>query len=749
MNQIPRLPCRFGGAVAAALVLLGAAPAANDHPARAPLTMTYPVLFVTQVPIPQDFATIGSVFANHLATRQDAGRGGDLWIAYPDGTLRNLTAEAGFGGAGFQGQNAIAVRDPAVHWDGQRALFSMVRGAPTQQYQVLTFTWQIYQVSGLAQGQPVAITLVPAQPPNANNVSPIYDSSDRIVFVSDHPRGGAPHLYPLLDEYESTPTPSGLWRLDPESGALDLLDHAPSGDFDPLVDGFGRIVFTRWDHLQQDQQADADALAPAPIYGAFDWQDEGAGAAQLPRQDELFPEPRAARTDILPPHLEGHSINTFLPWQIRQDGRQLEVLNHLGRHELHSYFNRARNDDPNLREFIAATSGRTNPNSVDNLLHLAEDPATPGRFLATSAPEFGTHAAGQIVAIGAPLALNPDLVTVVHTTHPATRTTVADGATPPAGHSGHYRDPVVLFSGTVLAAHTTETHRVRNLGTRANPLPNYLFLIRRLEPDGGYLAAGSALTGGITKTLSYWDPDVLVQYSGALWELDPVEVKPLLRPTEPASALEPPEAAAFAAAAVDPAVFEAWLAQRSLALLSVRNATTRDRADRQQPFNLAVPGGVATIGMAGTVYDLDYLQLFSGDQVRGYSFHAGRRVLARPLSHPTALQLNPPSPGRPPGVPIYPDGSTAAFVPAARALTWQTLSPAGEPVVRERYWLTLRAGEVRVCDGCHGVNTTNQAGAARADQSPAALRALLERWRAPFADDFESADTSRWSSRLP
>ena len=48
-------------------------------------------------------------------------------------------------------------------------------------------------------------------------------------------------------------------------------------------------------------------------------------------------------------------------------------------------------------------------------------------------------------------------------------------------------------------------------------------------------------------------------------------------------------------------------------------------------------------------------------------------------------------------------------VPADRPLTWQSTAPNGSPVVRERYWLSLRPGEIRVCDGCHGVNTTNQA----------------------------------------
>src|SRR5690606_40093609 len=92
----------------------------------------------------------------------------------------------------------------------------------------------------------------------------------------------------------------------------------------------------------------------------------------------------------------------FFPWQINQDGSGEETLNHVGRHELHEYFERSFTDDPALEDFIAETSGRTNPNPVENLLQLAEDPSHPGRYYAIDAPEFDTHASGQLVSIDAP-----------------------------------------------------------------------------------------------------------------------------------------------------------------------------------------------------------------------------------------------------------------------------------------------------------------------------------------------------------
>jgi hypothetical protein len=713
-----------------------------------------PILFVTQVPIPDDFATIGSTFANHLAGMSRVGRGGDLWIQYPNGTRRNLTAEAGYGAVASQRGDAIAARSPAVSWDGTRAVFSMVVGGPAEQYEYNDYYWQLYEVTGLALGQTAQITRVPHQPGSYNNISPIYASDGRILFSSDRPRNGRRHLYPQLDEYESTDTVTGLWSLDPVTGELELLDHAPSGSFTPIVDSFGRVIFTRWDHLQRDQQADADALGGGNVYGSFNYSDESASASLLPRQEEVFPEPRSSRTDLLAgTNLQGHRLNSFFPWQMTQDGRQLEFVNHVGRHELHGYFDRALNDDPNLEEFIAAGSGRTNPRSIENMFHLREDPTAPGRYVGTDAPEFQTHSGGQLIAFSAPPGLNPDAIVVDYLTHPDTRDVVADGGTAGPNHSGFYRNPLPLSDGSLLASHTFETRAANNDGTRANPMPRYHFRLRRLVPQGGYLAATTALTPGLSKAIDYWDPDVLVSYSGELWELDPVEVVARAVPTQPPVGVPEPEQGIFTQLGIDSDDMRSWLEARDLALVVVRNATTRDEADRQQPFNLAVPNGVSTVGASGTTYDISRFQFFQGDQLRGYggtaSPRTGRRVLATELHEPEALDHSGASAANPAGsVPIAGDGSVAAFVPAARALSWQTLAPSGEPVVRERFWLTFKAGEIRACDGCHGVNSRNQAGGVVATNPPQALADLLGDWLVHdklVRESWETGVLKRWS----
>ena len=83
-------------ALASLLAALSLAIPGSAARAEGPV-LPHPILFVTQVPVPSDFTTVGSTFGNHVPTMQAAARGGDLWIRYEDGTLRNLTAAAGYG----------------------------------------------------------------------------------------------------------------------------------------------------------------------------------------------------------------------------------------------------------------------------------------------------------------------------------------------------------------------------------------------------------------------------------------------------------------------------------------------------------------------------------------------------------------------------------------------------------------------------------------------------------------------------
>jgi len=149
----------------------------------------------------------------------------------------------------------------------------------------------------------------------------------------------------------------------------------------------------------------------------------------------------------------------------------------------------------------------------------------------------------------------------------------------------------------VIVAHTAETRQDANTGTTSSPGSRYDFRLKLLaSADNGYQSAGQPLTGGIMKTLHYWDPDTDVNYSGPIWELNPVELRARPRPARLTAPLPAPEQAAFAAAGVDPATFKAYLAQHNLALAVTRNVTSRDNVDQA--------GGAAPANTPDALYQL-------------------------------------------------------------------------------------------------------------------------------------------------
>jgi len=682
--------------------------------------ITNPILFVTQVPVASGdpFASRLSSFANHMPEMGASPRGGDLMIRYADGTLRNLTQEAGYGNTGFQGANSIAVREPTVHWSGTKAIFSMIVGSPVGQYDSVTSKWQLYEVTGLARGQTVRITKVANQPTGFNNVSPLYTSDDRILFTSDRPRRGEAHLYPNLDEYESTPTITGIYRLDPSTGTVAMLNHTPSGAYTPTIDSYGRVVFTRWDHLQRDQQQDG-ALTLGYTYDPINYSSEASNATSLGLVAETFPErrPLVNNPNSSSPYgqVTGYTSNLFTPWEMNQDGTAELTLNHIGRQELSfDYLPRTFVSDTSLRDTgnQSLFANRKYIRMDAGIFHIRESRVTPGTYYGIYAREFAQGTTNQIVKFTGAPSLNAEQMVFTDASPADT-----GGGLP----GGRFRNPLPMSSGDMVASYSSaaefgagSTLRLHQLSTNAS----------------GLFTAGTALTPGISKTVWWWGASGRVDYSGPLWEIEAVEVAARTPPPLTASpAVETPEQAILTAEGVNVDVLRTWLRQNNLALIVTRNQTSRDRGDKQQPFNLRVPGGVSKTGDSGRVYDVAHYQIVQGNLVRAYrSFRGGRRIVAQPMTVPA--NTNVPNAAGPAGsVKIAADGSTAAFVPANRALSWQITDPSGEPVVRERVWVTLQAGEIRTCAGCHGENSRNQAGQASPTNQPQALRELIVHWK--------------------
>lgn len=692
---------------------------------------TQSVMFVTQTPPTGSFGTVVSNFSNHVATAIRTPRGGDLWIRYPDGTARNLTAEAGFGEDGEQGAAAIAVRKPSMHWDGSKAIFSMVIGSPGL-YELTDYYWQLYEVTGFGQGEQVAITKVPNQPVDYNNVSPIYAATNEdIIFVSDITPGGR-HLYPQYEEYDGAATNTGMFRLTPTTGELKRLSHAPSGDFTPIIDDFGRLIFVRWDHLQQDQQ-NGDLIGGVERFGtAINYVDESPNAPvdTVNGAVEVFPEhlvelnPETS-TPYVVGNETGHRFNQFFLWESSPlDGSHNEVLNHLGRQELGQSYTRGRYvDDGALTDITSSILGGHTANSVSiyapgGTFHPVESPTVSGRFYMTHAQEFSF--CGEVIRVDAPPTANPEDIVFEKVTE-FFDTEVIDGC---------YRNPLPLSDNTMVAAWAAS-----DFANQSDEEGG--FRLRFINEDG---TPGGFLTGGISETVSYYNPDFLISHTGDLWELDPVEVRSRPRPNTvlaQSTALEAPEQAACEAALGDACgevmtELREYLRDNKLALVVSRNVTARDDSDTQQPFNLRVPGGVVSDSSFGNekVYDVTHLQFLQANLVRGYTNRAsGRRPLAQYIPDDLAEGVNQSIEG---AVELGSDGSVVAVVPAERAVTWHLIDETqnNQSVVSERYWVNFAAGEVRVCANCHGINNQDQMGNPPPVNVPSALSQFLTRWQA-------------------
>ena len=254
-------------------------------------------------------------------------------------------------------------------------------------------------------------------------------------------------------------------------------------------------------------------------------------------------------------------------------------------------------------------------------------------------------------------------------------------------------------------------------------------LVRLVKQGDFFVPAGNVTPGaGLQRTL-----DGKVK---TLWEWDAVEVRARTKPTPAIEApLEAGEMNAFATvfgdgnAAKGLSAFRAFLKENKLALAVVRNVTWRQRDDLQQPFNLSVLGSTVMTKRTGSdadVLDIDHLQVFTGQQLRGTdgdseanSAENYRRVLAQPAAE-ILVEDNTGNPrnvngaaaaGVPAAMKVSTDDGSVAFIVAAnRPTAWQTINSAapGSPVdrtdgvVRERYWIGFQPGEIRMCPACHG-----------------------------------------------
>jgi cytochrome c553 len=459
-----------------------------------------------------------------------------------------------------------------------------------------------------------------------------------------------------------------------------------------MVDSFGRVLFTRWDHLQRDERA---------LYGgAFDYSSESSQATYQPGVfSESFPESLSQQGTEL-----GLTFDLFMPWTVNPDGTDLVTLNHVGRHEFSPAALRSR-EDSNLVDMQIMTSpfGSTlTPVRAGSMMQFSEHSMTKGRLFATDAVFTGLSAGRIVTIMSASPTVNPASMVLRLT----------------AG-SGILRDPAVLTNGKLIAS-VAGGPNLSNSSYGGAPVsggipvdPNTMldssnpFLIRVSLPPASSITTiftfPTELATRVSRTAINATADGEIQnFTGVLWQLQPVEVRATSRPVAASTRMEAPERDMFISAGVSPLALKSWMRREDLALLSVRNVTQRDSADLQQPVNLRVEGGVSSIKPdGGPTYSVKALQIVQGEYLRGYTDHTGTPMTGRRIKAASLKTVagNPAAEGLPAGsAAVAADGSVASLVPARRA----------------------------TCTSCHGVNKTDQSGLMAAQNPPSALRSLLE-----------------------
>ncbi len=409
-------------------------------------------------------------------------------------------------------------------------------------------------------------------------------------------------------------------------------------------------------------------------------------------------------------------LQPLLPWMMNRDGSEEETLNHVGRHEFGgSYANPSYRNDPALKYIsYGAFNGATYfINGSGGVFHLREDPLVPGMFYASNAAEFSVHAAGDIVRMmGA------------HVEQPGDDEGGAGDRTAAASAACAIPcpSPPVAWWWRTAPRKATKPARRRTSMHSACAVPRWSTASACPTPPSP-TASRKPSAGG--------RPDTQVNWSGTLWELDPVEVVArAVPPLSRAPVLPAPEQQALQQAGVDQNCCATGCTRRSSRWWSRATSPCATAPTTQQPYNLQVPGGAMTAPTPNAkIYNIDRQQFFQADQIRGYASgkppqqggtpSPGRRVLPVPMHDPPRWRANPPVPaGAPPaGVTRSPRTAPPRYssppnAPWPRQLVDSSKTGWSQAVVRERNWMSFSPAR-RPCPACHGVNTQAQNAAPR------------------------------------
>lgn len=212
-----------------------------------PLVRQQPFLFVTRPPYVNNHGTEETMYQSNEHNVDCFRRGGALKVLdVPSGQVRTV----------LEAKNGI-VRDPEVHFDGRRVLFSMRRDRRDD--------YHLYELE-LETGNLRQLTFAP----RVTDIQPVYLPNGQVMFSSTREPKYIPCQRHLM---------ANLFVMDGDGANIHQIGHNTQFEGRGSLLPDGRVLYTRWEYVDKHFSSayglwsvNPDGTAQTLFYGGMAWQ---------------------------------------------------------------------------------------------------------------------------------------------------------------------------------------------------------------------------------------------------------------------------------------------------------------------------------------------------------------------------------------------------------------------------------------------------------------------------------------------
>ena len=258
----------------AILLLSGCAPTSDEAGGANPGVQEFPIAYVKRKII---LDNMGNVEQPSITEPQASMPGGDLYIksrSSLNAPEKNITQSI---------TNGLGdVKDVNVSYDGKKLVFSLLEEDPTPNDDTDNPTWNIY-IYDLELDQVERVIFSDIIADTGDDLSPAFLPDGRIVFSSSRmtktrsilsdEQLGKTQISPLTEDGSNKALV--LHVMDSNGNNIEQISFNQSHDLDPTVLSDGRILFSRWDRMRNNNAISLFTILPdgsklEAYYGAHD-----------------------------------------------------------------------------------------------------------------------------------------------------------------------------------------------------------------------------------------------------------------------------------------------------------------------------------------------------------------------------------------------------------------------------------------------------------------------------------------------